>query len=98
MEEQQAADKQREELEQEVEAAEQEALANEVEAAAETVPMPEGKTAEEERDEWKDKSYRLAAEVENVKKRAAKDVQETRKYAIATKLWLKFQPMKQKPV
>jgi len=82
MEEQQTADQQREELEQEVAAAEEEALAKE--AASETVEMPVGKTPQEERDEWKDKSYRLAAEMENVKKRTAKDVQEARKYAVAT--------------
>lgn len=36
---------------------------------------------EAERDEWKDKSYRLAAEMENMKKRTFKEVSEARKYS-----------------
>jgi molecular chaperone GrpE len=36
-----------------------------------------------ERDEWKDKSYRLAAEMENMKKRTEKDIVDARKYGVA---------------
>lgn len=36
-----------------------------------------------ERDGWKDKAYRAAAEAENVRKRAAADVLEARQYAVA---------------
>lgn len=36
-----------------------------------------------ERDSWKDKAYRTAAEAENVRKRAAADVMEARQYAVA---------------
>ena len=38
--------------------------------------------AEKERDEWKDKAYRLAAEMENLKRRTQRDVEEAGKYAI----------------
>jgi molecular chaperone GrpE len=38
---------------------------------------------EAERDEWKDKAYRLAAEMENIKKRHEKEMADTRKYAIS---------------
>ncbi len=38
---------------------------------------------ETERDEWKDKTYRLAAEIENLKKRSKKEVDDARKYAIS---------------
>lgn len=38
---------------------------------------------ETERDEWKDKTYRLAAEMENLKKRSQKEIADTRKYAIS---------------
>lgn len=37
-----------------------------------------------ERDEWKDKSYRLAAEMENIKKRTEKDIIDARKYGVTT--------------
>tara|TARA_R110000868_G_scaffold218576_1_gene468924 strand:- start:74351 stop:74917 length:567 start_codon:yes stop_codon:yes gene_type:complete len=36
-----------------------------------------------ERDEWKDKSYRLAAEMENLKKRGAKEISDARKYGVS---------------
>ncbi|NBX86798.1 MAG: nucleotide exchange factor GrpE [Proteobacteria bacterium] len=39
---------------------------------------------EVERDGWKDKAYRAAAEAENVRKRAATDVLEARQYAVAS--------------
>ena len=35
-----------------------------------------------ERDEWKEKSYRLAAEMENLKRRTGKDVDDARKYGV----------------
>lgn len=35
-----------------------------------------------ERDEWKEKSYRLAAEMENLKRRTTKDVEDARKYGV----------------
>lgn len=35
-----------------------------------------------ERDEWKEKSYRLAAEMENLKRRTSKDVEDARKYGV----------------
>lgn len=37
-----------------------------------------------ERDEWKDKSYRLAAEMENVKKRTEKDITDAKKYGVTS--------------
>ncbi len=37
-----------------------------------------------ERDEWKDKSYRLAAEMENVKKRTEKDIADAKKYGVTS--------------
>lgn len=37
-----------------------------------------------ERDDWRDKAYRAAAEVENIKKRAAVDVQDARQYGVAS--------------
>lgn len=39
-------------------------------------------TVERERDEWRDKAYRAAAEADNVRKRAAADVAEARQYAL----------------
>ena len=35
-----------------------------------------------ERDEWKEKAYRLAAEMENLKRRTSKDVDDARKYGV----------------
>lgn len=37
---------------------------------------------ERERDEWRDKAYRAAAEADNVRKRAAADVAEARQYSL----------------
>lgn len=37
-----------------------------------------------ERDEWREKAYRLAAEMENLRRRTAKEVEDTRKFAIST--------------
>jgi len=36
-----------------------------------------------DRDEWKDKSYRLAAEMENIKRRTERDVSDARKYGVS---------------
>lgn len=36
-----------------------------------------------ERDEWRDKAYRAAAEAENTKRRAAADVSDARQYAVS---------------
>lgn len=37
-----------------------------------------------ERDEWKDKSYRLAAEMDNLKKRTEKDILDAKKYGVTS--------------
>ncbi|MAI08641.1 MAG: nucleotide exchange factor GrpE [Magnetococcales bacterium] len=37
-----------------------------------------------ERDEWKDKSYRLAAEMENLKRRTEKDILDAKKYGVTS--------------
>lgn len=36
-----------------------------------------------ERDEWRDKAYRAAADAENTKRRAAQEVQDARQYAVS---------------
>ena len=36
-----------------------------------------------ERDEWRDKAYRAAADAENVKRRSAQEVQDARQYAVS---------------
>lgn len=43
---------------------------------------PELATLTRERDEWKDKAYRLAAEADNAKRRAETDVDAARKFAL----------------
>ncbi|MFT7144053.1 MAG: molecular chaperone GrpE [Alphaproteobacteria bacterium] len=54
------------------------------------VDMPEAEVLSEtdkltaERDEWKDKSYRLAAEMENLKKRSDKEILDARKYGVTS--------------
>jgi len=45
--------------------------------------LPDVAALETERDQWRDKAYRAAAEAENVRKRAAADVMEARQYAVA---------------
>ena len=76
----------REALEAEVEQAEQEAIAaeNSAEVVEEVAPLSPEQTLEKERDEWKEKAYRLAADMENLKKRSAKDLQDGRKYAVTS--------------
>ncbi len=39
-------------------------------------------TVERERDEWKDKAFRTAAEAENVKRRAQQEITDARQYAV----------------
>lgn len=41
-------------------------------------------TLTKERDEWKDKAYRLAAEMENLKRRTEKEIADARKYAVSS--------------
>ncbi|MCP5405588.1 MAG: nucleotide exchange factor GrpE [Pseudomonadaceae bacterium] len=48
---------------------------------AETM-APEPDALARERDEWKDKAYRLAAEADNAKRRAEADVDSARKFAL----------------
>ena len=52
------------------------------------VELPEDEGANtyivKERDEWKDKAYRLAAEMENLKRRTAKEVDDARKYGVTS--------------
>lgn len=40
-------------------------------------------TALRERDEWRDKAYRAAADAENVKRRSAQEIQDARQYAVS---------------
>ena len=64
---------------------------HETQPAAEATPeTPENAEAEvqdttaQERDEWKDKAMRLAAEMENLRKRTQKDLQDARDFAISS--------------
>lgn len=56
-----------------------------VEDTAAEIPAPEEGALEAltlERDTWKDKAYRLAAEAENAKRRAKEETDNARKYAL----------------
>lgn len=50
----------------------------------EIVEPSESEKLTAERDEWKDKSYRLAAEMENLKKRSDKEISDARKYGMTS--------------
>lgn len=52
------------------------------EIVKETEELSVEETLTKERDEWKDKSYRLAAEMENLKKRTEKEITDARKYGV----------------
>lgn len=56
----------------------------EVENTEATAEVSELELAQKERDEWKDKSYRLAAEMENLKKRTEKEISDARKYGVTS--------------
>lgn len=70
------SDAQAKEMEQNMEGSEEIA-----ELTAEDV-VEQKSPVEIERDEWKDKAYRLAAEMENLKRRTQREVEEAHKYAI----------------
>lgn len=61
------------------EATEQAETATEIE----TPEVSELEAMTAERDEWKDKSYRLAAEMENIKRRTEREVSDARKYGVS---------------
>ena len=57
--------------------------ASEVEAQATAEPVDPMTTLQQEVDKWKDLAYRSQAELDNFRKRAAREAQETRAYANA---------------
>lgn len=59
------------------------AMETEANAAVEETVEAEN-TAETELAEWKDKAYRLAAEMENLKKRTQKEVTDARQFAVSS--------------
>ncbi|MFZ2619276.1 MAG: nucleotide exchange factor GrpE [Alphaproteobacteria bacterium] len=50
--------------------------------AAPVVELPAGDTTAKERDEWKDKALRLAADMDNLRKRTQKDLEEARTFSL----------------
>lgn len=66
------------------EATEAENVVNMEAATEETTEVSEVEAISKERDEWKDKSYRLAAEMENLKKRTDKEIADARKYGVTS--------------